>query len=239
MKSEILLARGIEAAKGGNKATARNLFYDVVDLDPKNEAAWVWLSYVVETIEDRKVCLENVLVINSTSEYALHGLDEIEELLNPSPKPADDNPANRNSLPLLNFTLAFWMGLGLISLGIGLLETGRWFTSLLKSRTFLYYITPDQLWNLTIPVLFLVLGIIILNVVWALYIRHKMGLFTSIFLALAFTVIGPTAILISSASAYLLAGLAAILPIAIFFFSLIILVDREYERKTPAYVNRD
>ncbi len=239
MKSEILLAQGIEAAKGGDKVTARALLYNVVDLDPKNETAWVWLSYVVETVEDRKICLENVLVINPASDYALRGLDEITALLNPSPEKANSSAAGRNSLPLLNFTIAFWLGLGLVSLGVGLLETGRWFTSLLKSRTFVYYITPTQLWNLTIPVLFLMLGIIILNVVWALYTRHKIGLFAGVFLSLAFTVVGPTTILISSSSAYLWAALAAILPIAIFFFSLITLVDKDYERKTPAYANRN
>jgi len=240
VKSEILLAQGIEAAKSGDKATARDRLYDAVDLDPKNEAAWVWLSYVVETIEDRKVCLENVLVINPSSEYALRGLDEIEELLNPKPaKSAKEKDAARAPLPLLNFTIAFWLGLGVISLGIGLLETGRWFVSLLKSRTIYYYITPDQLWHLIVPVFFLAMGIVVLNVSWALHARYRIGLFAIVFLALGFPVAGPTALLISSPAAYLLAGLAALLPITIFFFSLITLVDIDYAGKKPAYANRD
>jgi len=59
-----LLQEGIEAAKEKRVGEALALLKQVVELEPRNEMAWLWLSDVVETDEQRIVCLENVLAIN-------------------------------------------------------------------------------------------------------------------------------------------------------------------------------
>ncbi len=66
MKSqiELLLERGIEAAEAGEDRRARDIFIHVIELDQYNEDAWLWLSSVVSSPNDRIVCLENVLAIN-------------------------------------------------------------------------------------------------------------------------------------------------------------------------------
>ena len=66
MKSqvELLLERGIEAAEAGEDRRARDIFIHVIELDQYNEDAWLWLSSVVTSPNDRIVCLENVLAIN-------------------------------------------------------------------------------------------------------------------------------------------------------------------------------
>jgi ribosomal protein L40E len=59
-----LLAKGVESAKAGQRAEAFDLLLDVVELDRRNEQAWLWLSAVAENLEDQRICLENVLTIN-------------------------------------------------------------------------------------------------------------------------------------------------------------------------------
>jgi len=65
-----LMRQGIEAAREGKKAQAKGFFQQVVDLDDKNEKAWMWLASVVETDEERRVCLSNALFINPNNERA-------------------------------------------------------------------------------------------------------------------------------------------------------------------------
>ena len=50
-----LMRQGIEAAREGKKAEAKVFFQQVVDVDDKNEKAWMWLASVVETDEERRV----------------------------------------------------------------------------------------------------------------------------------------------------------------------------------------
>ncbi len=73
-----LLRKGIEAAREGNKAEAREFLQQVVDLDDKSEKGWFWLASVVETDEERRVCLANVLFINPNNERAKKAMDQLE-----------------------------------------------------------------------------------------------------------------------------------------------------------------
>ena len=68
------LQQGIAAAKAGNDEQARELLLKVVDVDEHNEQAWVWLSGVVDSDEDREICLENVLTVNPDNHLAQAGL---------------------------------------------------------------------------------------------------------------------------------------------------------------------
>jgi hypothetical protein len=69
-----LLGAGVDAVKGKRLEEARDLLYQVIDLDEHNEKAWLWLSGVVEGIDGRIVCLENVLAINPQNGLAIEGL---------------------------------------------------------------------------------------------------------------------------------------------------------------------
>jgi hypothetical protein len=73
-----LLRQGIEAAREGKKAEARKLFEEVVELDDKSEKGWFWLASVVETDEERKVCLGNVLFINPNNERAQKAMEKLQ-----------------------------------------------------------------------------------------------------------------------------------------------------------------
>jgi tetratricopeptide (TPR) repeat protein len=74
-----LLKQGIAAARNGRKAEAREKLLLVVELDDHNEQAWLWLSGVVETDIDRRVCLENVLALNPDNAAAQKGLRWLDE----------------------------------------------------------------------------------------------------------------------------------------------------------------
>jgi thioredoxin-like negative regulator of GroEL len=59
-----LLHQALQAARSGRELTARDLFQDVVRLDPRNEIAWMWLSGLLDPLEDRIAACERVLSIN-------------------------------------------------------------------------------------------------------------------------------------------------------------------------------
>jgi len=69
-----MLNRAIIAAKAGRKTEARQLLEAVLDADERNERAWLWLSGVVDSDEERVICLENVLSINPDNQAARRGL---------------------------------------------------------------------------------------------------------------------------------------------------------------------
>lgn len=94
--STSLLKEGVQAARDGRKADARRLLLQVVEQDERNEKAWIWLSYVVESDDDRLVCLENVLAINPDNGSAKKGLARLNEAgvtAEPPPEPVQVSPA--------------------------------------------------------------------------------------------------------------------------------------------------
>ena len=70
-----LLDQGIAAVKAGQREHARDLLMRVVEQDDENALAWLWLSGVVDSLDDREVCLENVLSLEPHNEMARKGLD--------------------------------------------------------------------------------------------------------------------------------------------------------------------
>jgi tetratricopeptide (TPR) repeat protein len=68
------LRRAIQAARSGEREISRSLLLAIVQEDETNELAWLWLSGVVATAEDRRICLENVLALNPANAAAQKGL---------------------------------------------------------------------------------------------------------------------------------------------------------------------
>jgi hypothetical protein len=80
-KIKQLLREGVEAVRAGDKTTARDRFEQVTELDENNERAWFYLAQVVDTDEDRRIALKNVLVINPNNEKAKQQMDRLESKL--------------------------------------------------------------------------------------------------------------------------------------------------------------
>ncbi len=69
-----LLQQGIALAKAGRREEARNILMQVIEQDERNESAWLWLSGVVDSDDDKAIALENVLTLNPNNEWAKRGL---------------------------------------------------------------------------------------------------------------------------------------------------------------------
>ncbi len=77
MATDDLLKQGIATLKAGRKAEAHKLLMQVTQQDERNETAWLWLSGAVDTDEERRTCLENVLAINPNNGVARRGLESL------------------------------------------------------------------------------------------------------------------------------------------------------------------
>ncbi len=74
-----LLHQGIAAARAGQKERARQLLLQVIAANEEVEAAWLWLSSVVEDPQEQQICLENVLALNPDNSAAQAGLRWLRE----------------------------------------------------------------------------------------------------------------------------------------------------------------
>jgi hypothetical protein len=79
-----MVREGISAYRSGRKEEARALLLRAVEIDQYNEQAWLWLSAVVETPEEQRTCLENVLTINPANDRARQGIALLDQKLNAS-----------------------------------------------------------------------------------------------------------------------------------------------------------
>jgi tetratricopeptide (TPR) repeat protein len=95
-----LLQAGIAAAKAGQTQEARHVLLRATELDERNEQAWLWLSGVVESIEDRRICLENVLAINPKNSYARAGLTWLDQQAPVPPATQERCPRCQSPVPL-------------------------------------------------------------------------------------------------------------------------------------------
>src|SRR5512147_2548158 len=73
-----VLQRAVQAARAGRKAEARDLLLELVEIEPHNEMAWMWLSGLVDSLEDRIIACENVLTINPANEKVRAYLEDLQ-----------------------------------------------------------------------------------------------------------------------------------------------------------------
>lgn len=92
-----LLQQGIAAARSGRSAEALQILERVVQIEPENEMAWLWLSGLMRSNQEKRACLENVLKANPENVYARAGLTRLQDT---SPMAPDE----------LEARLAFAMG---------------------------------------------------------------------------------------------------------------------------------
>lgn len=63
-----ILQQAISMARAGRKVEARDLLLQIVEDDPQCEVAWIWLSGLVDSLEDKIIACENVLVLNPSND---------------------------------------------------------------------------------------------------------------------------------------------------------------------------
>jgi Tol biopolymer transport system component len=89
------LRNGIDAAKRGDRTTARRLLEQVIARDDRNEMAWIWLASVVNTNAERRNALERVLQINPRNSRAREALAKLNE---PAPTGTADQSRVRDTI---------------------------------------------------------------------------------------------------------------------------------------------
>lgn len=71
--------RGVAAARGGQRRVAAGFLTRSVQLNPRNEGAWLWLSGVLDEPREIEFCLKSVLKLNPQNERAQRGLRWLQE----------------------------------------------------------------------------------------------------------------------------------------------------------------
>ncbi len=95
-----LLQQGIAAVRTGQLDVGRQLLARAIQLNPQSETAWIWMSGVVQTDEQRIQCLRQVIAINPNNELALKGLRALGALDEPAPPPVQAPPPASVDQPL-------------------------------------------------------------------------------------------------------------------------------------------
>ena len=72
-----LLQRAITAARAGRELTARDLFLQIIDSEPQNEVAWMWLTGLMDELDDCIYACQRVLDINPVNVNARQYLDQL------------------------------------------------------------------------------------------------------------------------------------------------------------------
>ena len=85
------LQRSIVMIKSGDYEGGADILYSLVDLEPENELAWLWLAACIENTDEKIVCLNQVLAINPENEVAQEALDQL--MLSPDVDSITGQPA--------------------------------------------------------------------------------------------------------------------------------------------------
>jgi hypothetical protein len=68
----------IQYIRMGNKEEGRQILEELLETDENNAEIWLWLSAVVESDEDREICLENVVALEPDNAVARKGLEALQ-----------------------------------------------------------------------------------------------------------------------------------------------------------------
>ena len=91
-KAQALLQQGYIAYNNWEIEKARLLWRKAAVVDPANEEAWQALYNVIQDDEDRKVCLQNILVLNPDNQEAEQRLGLLKSETQPADPPALARP---------------------------------------------------------------------------------------------------------------------------------------------------
>ncbi len=95
------LEQAIAAIKAGDKSTGGQLLNQVLQADPRNETAWLWMTAVVGSDEERRKILEYVLSINPNNEIARSSLAKLKPLASLATGVQVDSPPRQQAEILL------------------------------------------------------------------------------------------------------------------------------------------
>lgn len=96
------LRAGIQAAREGNRSTARRLLTQVVNADPRNELGWIWLASVTTSASEKRTYLERVLTLNPNNTVAKEAMLQLGDSgQRPTQRRRDSNSGGVNLINIL------------------------------------------------------------------------------------------------------------------------------------------
>lgn len=75
------IKHAVDLIKSGDKATGKQILTKLVEAEPNNELAWMWLSACEETEIQKIHCLEKVISINPANEKVKAALDRLRPMI--------------------------------------------------------------------------------------------------------------------------------------------------------------
>jgi hypothetical protein len=88
------LTQAVQLIKAGNKQAALPILKEIVQIEPNNETAWLWLYSSVDNTSQKKYCLQKVLEINPNNQNARNALAKLSNQI-PSPAPQLARPLSQ------------------------------------------------------------------------------------------------------------------------------------------------
>ena len=83
-EAQEMLKQAMAAVNAGDTVQGRALIENVLESDPHNDLAWVWLSGCVEDPIQRRICLQQALKANPQNPAALDGMRVLDGELVPA-----------------------------------------------------------------------------------------------------------------------------------------------------------
>jgi len=234
-----LMAKGVAAARSGQRAQAYNLLLDVVELDQQNEEAWLWLSTVTDSVGDQRICLENVLAINPNNQFARRRLAALADNVaqeNVASPPAAVR-AQASSPPLTPITLwpvaAFWASTSLFFIGGGIASLSQFAGIVLRARGVIHSLSPVQIAWLPLGLFFIVFGFTGLALAWQLARKRPGGYYGSLLFGLVLVLLGPGASLVLEPPNYAATVCTGLMPAAAVMLTLASMSSFESYARQP------
>jgi hypothetical protein len=104
---DTLMKAGKDALDKGDRRAAHDLWREAATLDPYNEKIWLALYRVLNTDEDRIVCLQNIIAINPMNVQArrrLHTFEEERQAVKVAPPPRPKAKTTTKTAPKTSVT---------------------------------------------------------------------------------------------------------------------------------------
>jgi predicted RNA-binding Zn-ribbon protein involved in translation (DUF1610 family) len=80
-----LIQQAISTIRAGDRTNGQRILAQVLDKNPKNEAAWLWLSVCVNSTDQKIHCLKKAIEINPSNQNAIQALADLEKQTNLTP----------------------------------------------------------------------------------------------------------------------------------------------------------
>lgn len=128
---QALIAAGRDKLTQGDSTEAYNLLRQAAALDPHDEQVWLALLDVVQTEEDRRICLQNIAKINPNNVAAAQQLRMLELFLGVEPavvlSPVEPSWTARFLAAFLRVVKVFVVMAALLCLlGLGVILAAMW-----------------------------------------------------------------------------------------------------------------